>query len=198
MDEMHRTSLFQAALKLAGLKDARYFGKSHTLDGLQNYLDEVYGGNYSNFTAGELVIPRDQRAREEMLLPEHLWWPRIAFLRYMADLCRKDLPVTVAWLWRPPWLNDVVDSDARNSAHLNCCAIDLDFKTPAEVARVLESVVHPMARCPVGPGVAMGIGVGATRIHLDFFSSAWEEKGKKLRWWAYASAPDYKGPLRTT
>jgi hypothetical protein len=103
------------------------------------------------------------------------------------------MPVRVAWVWRPKWLNDAVGSDAKDSAHLNCCAVDLDFSTKEEVVRVLAEVIHPMANCIVGPGTTMGIGAGATRIHVDFFSHAWEEK-KRGRWWAYSSRPDYAGP----
>jgi hypothetical protein len=67
MDETYRTSLFQASLKLAGLKDARSFGRSVTTGSLQGYFDEVYGNRESNFRAEEFVIPKDERANGQIL-----------------------------------------------------------------------------------------------------------------------------------
>lgn len=193
MDEIYRTTLFESAIRVAGLKAAHYWSRRFTIEGLQQYLDEVNGLAHSDFTAKELVTTSDHRAQGAILLPEILNWPRIAFLRYIADMCRKDKAVTVAWLWRPPWLNEAVGG-AGESAHMNCCAIDLDFADEGEVERVLKEVLHPIYNALAGFGSAMGLGVGAKRIHVDFFSPAWEEKGRRPRWWAYASRPTYLGP----
>ena len=189
---------FNYALGAAGLKPCLVGFVRNDMDGYIDYMSTVTGGEPSHFSPKELITPvSHQLLVKEVtggrwLLPGAQWWPRLALLRWAADGCRFEEPVRMAWAWRPTLLNDAVGGH-EHSAHLTCCAIDLDFSSLMARNMALRRFLHPLWNSPVNFG--LGLGVGQRRVHIDFFSPRWEEIGKP-RWWRYETAADYDGPKR--
>lgn len=166
-----RTCLFEYACFLQGLKPkvVKYFYED--LSGYSEYIDESYDGIKSNFKPVEMLGRYGG-------IPEKYMWPRLLFLRWIADLCRDKKPVTVAYTWRPFEYNKSVGG-APSSAHIDCCAVDLDFKDVKDRKRA-HGTLKKIFNSPINLG--MGIGVGNRRLHVDVLSKAWEKTGRTRTW----------------
>jgi hypothetical protein len=192
MEHFQRATLFKSALRAAGLQAHRWESYPHTVLGLHDYMEACFDDRRSWLSADELVTP--WRHPELTLLPEPACYPGLTFLAWVATQCRGDEPIYAAWVWRPLEINAKYgDPKVKQSAHLQACAIDLDFQNPIHRDRALVKVLHPLYNSPVSCG--MGIGVGRTRVHVDFFSDTWRGNGRN-RWWAYQSFSTYRGPVK--
>jgi len=132
-----------------------------------------------------------RRFRDMTLLPPNQWWPRMAYLAYVAGRCRREEPIYCAWLYRPEPLNTEHGGRTDKSSHIWAAGIDIDFSNHIDLEAALRDYIHPMYR--LGEHRYMGVGVGWMRLHVDFFTDRGEELGRN-RWWAYDSWSSYQGP----
>ena len=143
-DDEKRTLRFRGALLAAGLSDPPAFEFPESIDGLSDYLADVYGSMASYFSAKELARPNQASIAEELgyhyLIPPSEWFPRVALLRYIADGVRHSVgwPVKARNLWRPVDYNWRVATSGPDSDHPHCCAIDLDYESYGDFYRGLR------------------------------------------------------------
>ena len=196
-----RTDQFTGLLLALGMRSVMTDCFECEVVDCEHYLDEVYAGRPSFFSARELLLAKyPDTAGAKYLVPKTKWWPRVAALRAIADMMREAAgePVRVAHLYRPEPYNSKCGSESVN--HVHCCAIDLDFSSVISRDRALLCA-EKLWRSPVNLG--MGLGVGSRRIHVDIFSPESSKRHGQPRWWVYSSASKggetpspYKGPTR--
>lgn len=163
---------FEAALTVVGLQNWDVPYEWHdTTDNLKLYFDAVYLSRRSNFSAKEMLGSYGK-------VPPKKYWPRLALLRWCADLLRDDEPVSVAHVYRPESYNASVGG-APSSAHIDCCAIDLDFSSRKSHRRALDKC-RRLHNSDVNFGI--GVGIGRRRIHVDLFSPTYFIKHRPRHW----------------
>lgn len=139
---------------------------------LADYLGRV---GVRHFAASEIAMPLGDSRRAKMrqcgyddLIPPVTWWPRLALLLLIADRCRMvcGSPVMVRWAWRPEELNALVGG-AQYSDHITCHAIDLEFRSRGDRAKVQSSVLEHLWSLSL---FDISLGIGWRIAHVGAFS----------------------------
>lgn len=166
---------FDCAMGLVGLSPVGVDGYQDSAPGFSDYLGDALNGRSSNFSPKELLGSYGKR-------PPKKYWPRLALLRWWADQLRDDEPVSIAHAWRPEPYNSQVGG-AKSSAHVDCCALDLDFRS-RKAHRFALDKCRRLHNSDISLGI--GVGIGNRRIHFDLLSTTYFLKGRP-RYWLYDS-----------
>ena len=198
-----QSELFERAMYMMTGEWVDWSSHERSRLGIQAFIRLVYGRRRSRSSVKELTTLANPKAAEETgwedgaIVPP-CFYPRLAVCLWIYDdICDlTDGGVRIGNYWRPANYNALVGGSDR-SAHIEGCAMDLDFESRRDVntgLRYLESIY--LSPWPLNLG--MGIGKGGRRIHFDVFSSTALdriERGKRpTRWWKYKSDPEYRGP----
>lgn len=192
MTDAARLELFHGIIRLfGGTVPVNGFFKKHTLE---EYLSAVYGPRLSRFHVPEIIRPAHPDIANAVgyadFTPPQEWFPRVAAMRLINDEVRELVQerVDLGNMWRPAAYNKEVKG-AENSAHIHCCACDLDFRSKRAHQKAL-AFFERIWLAPSPFNYNMGLGVGILRIHYDILSPTRDEKGRD--WWKYSGT--YPGP----